>query len=70
MHGNKIDKLEIQDLWTYLRIASNIADEYSPQAPVSYIPHLALEQEYYLANALYHMTRSVKKNKKKKVFCL
>lgn len=60
MLGNFISQSEFDDCWSYLCVIGNIASELIPNSPPSYIPHVALAQEFELANALYYMSRSVK----------
>lgn len=72
MHGNSLDELELLDCWTYLRICGNIASEFLPSEPPTYIPHIALAPEFELANALYYMTRlvPVRKVARLKKYCI
>lgn len=59
MLGHSLSQIEIDDYWSYISVIGNIASELVPDAPPSYIPHVALTQEFELANALYYMSRSV-----------
>lgn len=60
MHGVELNEIEIQDFWTDLRKVGCIASEILPDEPPSYIPQIALEQEFAFANLLYEMSRSVR----------
>ncbi|KAK4875984.1 hypothetical protein RN001_012406 [Aquatica leii] len=57
MLGCQISQTELDDFWLYVRVISNIAREIIPEAPPSYIPHIALGPEFELGNALYYMSR-------------
>lgn len=59
MQGVQLRDYEIQDFWAYLRVASCIANEYLPKEPPNFAPHLALQQEFELANLFYQISRSV-----------
>ncbi|KAF5276553.1 hypothetical protein FQR65_LT03983 [Abscondita terminalis] len=57
MLGCQISQTELDDFWLYIRVITNIAREIIPDAPPSYIPHVALGPEFELGNALYYMSR-------------
>lgn len=65
MQGDKINDTDILNFWSYLRIIGNITGEVIPVGSIEpvQIPHLALTQEFELANALYYMCRSVNERK-------
>lgn len=65
MQGDNVDSTDIQNFWSQLRVIGNITGEIIPigaTEPV-YVPHLALTQEFELANTLYYMCRSVNERK-------
>lgn len=77
MQGCAIVDSDIQDFWSYLRTVGNITGELIPigTPQPSYVPHVALTQEFELANALYYMCRSVKdistkKHRSVKIYCV
>ncbi|XP_017769575.1 PREDICTED: phosphatidylinositide phosphatase SAC2 isoform X2 [Nicrophorus vespilloides] len=58
-HGSPVRVNDFEDSWSRLNTFGGIASELVPLgggAP-HYIPHIALEQEFELANALYYMYR-------------
>ncbi|XP_031350029.1 phosphatidylinositide phosphatase SAC2 isoform X1 [Photinus pyralis] len=57
MLGCEVAQAELDDFWLYVRVIRNIAREYMPDAPPTYIPHVALGPEFELGNALYYMSR-------------
>ncbi|KAF5298153.1 hypothetical protein FQA39_LY02577 [Lamprigera yunnana] len=57
MLGYQISQTELDDFWLYIRVITNIAREIIPDAPPSYLPHIALGPEFELGNALYYMFR-------------
>ncbi|KAL1494584.1 hypothetical protein ABEB36_010159 [Hypothenemus hampei] len=57
MQGVQLCDFEIQDLWSYLRVASCIADEYLPKDAPYFGPHLVLQQEFALFNFVYQISR-------------
>lgn len=76
MQGATINESDIQNFGHYFRVIGNITGEIIPigtTEPV-YIPHVALTQEYEIANALFYMCRSVKNTENKKhfikIYCL
>lgn len=61
MQGEKLSYIELNDFWTYLRIAGCIASEILPAETPNFGPHLALQQEFEFAYMVYHLSRSVRK---------
>ncbi|XP_066141252.1 phosphatidylinositide phosphatase SAC2 isoform X1 [Euwallacea fornicatus] len=57
MQGVELREYEIQDFWTYLRVASCIANEYLPKETPNLAPHLALQQEFALIDLVYQISR-------------
>ncbi|XP_057652993.1 phosphatidylinositide phosphatase SAC2 isoform X2 [Diorhabda carinulata] len=57
MRGVELKEVEIQDFWFNLRKIGGIANEILPNETPSVAPHLALQPEFELANALYHIFR-------------
>ncbi|GJQ85005.1 hypothetical protein Trydic_g3667 [Trypoxylus dichotomus] len=57
MHGNTVTESDVQDSWSHLNTIGNIANELVPLARPAYVPHIALAQEFELANAMYYMFR-------------
>lgn len=66
MQGDRVDSEDILNFWSQLRVIGNITGEILPigaTEPV-YVPHLALTQEFELANTLYYMCRLVNNEQK------
>lgn len=59
MQGQQLHELEMDNIWTSLRIIGGIANELVPLGDPKHIPSIALGPEYELAGALYYMSRSV-----------